>query len=250
MIFKILAGIFIPFFGTLVGSAAVFFLKKGFSPSLSEILNGFAAGVMFAASVWSLLIPAFSYSDNSVIVIIGFFVGVFSLAFLDKLVLKLYSKSKKRLNLSGSNLLVILAVTLHNLPEGVAVGVVFAEYFLSNSFSAYTAALALSIGIAIQNLPEGAIISCPVYTSGASRLKAFSLGTASGIVEPIGAIIALAGVGIAISILPFLLSFTAGAMIYVTVKNLIPEFTLKGRLCGTAFFTLGFGLMMFLDVSL
>lgn len=250
MLSKILVGIFIPFLGTIIGSGAVFCLKSGLSDRLTEILNGFAAGVMFAASIWSLLIPAFSYSDNSIIVVIGFLAGVFSLALLDRAVFKIYSKNKKRLNLSGSNLFVAFVVALHNLPEGIAVGVVFAEYLLHGSHTAYTTAIALSLGIAIQNLPEGAIISCPLYASGTSKCSAFSLGAASGIVEPIGAIFAIAAIGVAINLLPFLLSFTAGAMIYVTVKNLIPEFTLKGRLCGTAFFSLGFSLMMFLDVSL
>ena len=250
MLSKILVGIFIPFLGTVIGSAAVFCLKKGISVRLLEILNGFAAGVMFAASVWSLLIPAFSYSNSPIVVIIGFLLGVFSLSFLDKLIVKFYSKNEKRLSLSGSNLFVAFVIALHNLPEGIAVGVVFAEFLLEGSYSVYTVALALSIGIAVQNLPEGAIISCPLYASGLSKTSSFSLGVASGAIEPIGAIFALAAIGVAVTIFPFLLSFTAGAMIYATVNNLIPEFTLKKHLCGTIFFAIGFSLMMFLDVTL
>lgn len=249
MFFEILIGILLPFFGTLVGATAVFFLKKGVSPLLLEILNGFAAGVMLAASIWSLLIPSISYSNTAIIPIVGFFCGFFFLIGLDKIVFLLCPQEKSS-STSDSTLLLVLAVALHNLPEGIAVGVVFAEYLLSGNISLYTAALAFSVGITIQNFPEGAIISCPLYAAGMRKYKAFSLGVASGVVEPLGAALAIVSIGVAMVLLPFLLSFTAGAMIYVTIKNLVPEFVSRGKLSGTVFFALGFSIMMLLDITL
>lgn len=249
MSYKILIGVLLPFFGTSLGAAAVFVLKKGLNSSLSDILNGFASGVMLAASIWSLLIPSIEQSLTPFEPIVGFLVGFFFLILLDKTVV-LISSNKTITKLPRSTFLLILAVALHNLPEGIAVGVVFAEYFLSGDPVLFASALAFSVGITIQNLPEGAIISCPLYATGVSRFKSFSLGALSGAVEPIGAALALVCVGFAVTVLPFLLSFTAGAMIFVTIKNLIPEFALKDKLLGTIFFSLGFSIMMLLDITL
>lgn len=250
MFSEILFGILIPFFGTAIGAAAVFFLKRNLPPLVSQMLNGFAAGVMLAASIWSLLLPAIESSKSPLTPILGFFTGVFLLIALDKVVLYMFANDKNRTGLSKSHLLLLLAVALHNLPEGIAVGVIFAEYLLSGSGAVYTAAFALSLGIAIQNLPEGAIISCPLYASGTGRVRSFFLGTASGVIEPIAAVLAIAAIGIASNLLPFLLSLTAGAMIYVTIKNLVPEFTEGEKLTGIVFFSLGFSLMMLLDTTL
>ena len=249
MSYKILLGILLPFFGTSLGASAVFFLKKGLNSSLSDILNGFASGVMFAASIWSLLIPSIEQASSPFTSVIGFLVGFFFLSLLDKTVVSICS-NKSTAKLPSSTFLLILAVALHNLPEGVAVGVVFAEARLSGDPSLFAAAVAFSVGITIQNLPEGAIISCPLYATGVSRFKSFSLGALSGAVEPLGATLALICVGFAVTILPFLLSFTAGAMIFVTIKNLIPEFTKDNKLLGTLFFSFGFSIMMLLDISL
>ena len=250
MFSEILFGILIPFFGTAIGAAAVFFLKRNLPFLVSQMLNGFAAGVMLAASIWSLLLPAIESSKSPLTPILGFFTGVFILIALDKVVIYMFASDKNRTGLSKSHLLLLLAVALHNLPEGIAVGVIFAEYLLSGSGAVYTAAFALSLGIAIQNLPEGAIISCPLYASGTGRIRAFLLGTVSGVIEPIAAALAIAAIGIAAGLLPFLLSLTAGAMIYVTVKNLVPEFTEGEKLAGIVFFSLGFSLMMLLDTTL
>ena len=249
MFFEILVGILLPFFGTALGATAVFFLKKGVSPLLLEILNGFAAGVMLAASIWSLLIPSISYSNTALIPIVGFLTGFAFLILLEKIV-SIISFEESGTEKANSTLLLVLAVALHNLPEGIAVGVVFAEYLISGNISLYTAALAFSIGITIQNFPEGAIISCPLYAAGMKKSKAFSLGVASGVVEPLGAALAILSIGVALVLLPFLLSFTAGAMIYVTIKNLVPEFVRRGKLSGIAFFAIGFSIMMLLDITL
>ena len=249
MSYKILIGVLLPFFGTSIGAAAVFVLKKGLNSSLSDILNGFASGVMLAASIWSLLIPSIEQSLTPFEPIVGFLVGFFFLILLDKTVV-LISSNRTITKLPRSTFLLILAVALHNLPEGIAVGVVFAEYFLSGDPVLFASALAFSVGITIQNLPEGAIISCPLYATGVSRFKSFSLGALSGAIEPIGAALALVCVGFVVTVLPFLLSFTAGAMIFVTIKNLIPKFALKDKLLGTIFFSLGFSIMMLLDITL
>ena len=216
MFIKILVGILLPFFGTALGASAVFFLKKRLSPFLFEILNGFAGGVMLAASIWSLLIPSISYSSTALVPLVGFLGGFGFLILLEKVVSSL-SIEEKGLRTTDSTFLLILAVALHNLPEGVAVGVVLAEYLLSGDISLYTAALAFSVGITIQNIPEGAIISCPLYASGVGRGRSFLLGVASGVIEPLGAALALVSISVSLFLLPFLLSFTAGAMIYVTI---------------------------------
>lgn len=248
MLYEILIGILLPLFGTSFGAAAVFFLKKGLSSFLFEILNGFAAGVMIAASIWSLLIPSFSYSDTVLVPLIGFWTGFALLILLEKLVSAI--SFKKGSQKSHSTLLLILAVALHNLPEGIAVGVVFAEYILSGDFSLLAVALAFSVGITIQNIPEGAIISCPLFASGVGRGRSFLLGVLSGVIEPVGAALALLSLGVSLVLLPFLLSLTAGAMIFVTIKNLVPEFINGKTLFGTGFFFIGFSIMMLLDVTL
>ena len=248
MSYKILIGLLLPFFGTSLGAAAVFFFKKGLSVLLFEILNGFAAGVMLAASIWSLLIPSFSYSGSTFLPVLGFLCGFVFLALLEKTVVSI--SSAKMSGTSHSTLLLILAVALHNLPEGVAVGVVFAEYLLSENSAIFAVAFAFSVGITIQNIPEGAIISCPLYAAKMSKSKSFLLGVGSGAIEPIGAILALVSLGVSLALLPFLLSFTAGAMICVVIKNLVPEFTSSKKLFGTGFFFIGFSIMMLLDVAL
>ena len=248
MSYKILLGVLLPFFGTSLGAFMVFFLKKSLSDLLFEILNGFAAGVMLAASIWSLLIPSISSSSSALIPVVGFLGGFAFLICLEKTV-SLFVTLKET-SCRRSTFLLLLAVALHNLPEGVAVGVVFAECLLNQNFSLYTTALAFSLGITIQNIPEGAIISCPLYASGTSRCKSFLLGVGSGVIEPIGAVLALLSLGFSLIILPFLLSFTAGAMVYVVVKNLLPEILSRGKLSGVIFFSLGFSVMMLLDISL
>lgn len=252
MHFEILKGIFIPFLGTLIGSAAVFFLKGEPKSSLSRFLSGFAAGVMIAASIWSLLIPAIEASAvfgsfAFLPATLGFFVGIIALLFTDRyLPLDIICKSEK----AGSNTaILVLAVTLHNLPEGVAVGAVYAGLLSGSTDITLTAAFALAIGIGLQNLPEGAIISMPLYSVGLGRKKAFLIGVLSGIVEPIGAALALLFYRY-IAALPFLLSFAAGAMVYVVIEELIPEASNKRDKMGVLSFSLGFLIMMMLDVAL
>lgn len=245
-------GILLPLLGTMLGSAFVFFMKKEIPDRLQKTLLGFASGVMVAASVWSLLIPSIEMAHESVTpAAVGFLAGIAFLLLIDELTPHLHVGAQKaegpRSRLSRTMMLA-LAVTIHNLPEGMAVGVVFAGETQGLTLSA---ALAVSIGIALQNIPEGAIISMPMHAEGNSRLKSFLIGTLSGVVEPIGsvAILLLAGVlGVA---LPYLLAFAAGAMMYVVVEELIPE-TAQGRHTNlsTIGFALGFVLMMVMDVLL
>jgi ZIP family zinc transporter len=252
-------GILIPFLGTSVGAAGVFFMKNSLGEKTQRILTGFAAGVMTAASVWSLLIPAIEASAQMgkwsfIPAVIGFWLGIGFLLLMDNVIPHLHSFSedpegpKSRL---AKTTMMILAVTLHNIPEGMAVGVVFAGYVTGNSGITAAGAMALSIGIAIQNFPEGAIISMPLYSNGMGRTKSFVGGVLSGIVEPIGAVITVLAAGIIVPILPYLLSFAAGAMIYVVVEELIPEMSEgKHSNIGTIFFAVGFSVMMILDVAL
>lgn len=260
-------GLLLPLAGTMLGSAFVFFMKKDIPDRLQKTLLGFASGVMVAASVWSLLIPAIEMATPTppfghpsaqggdgwrvVPAAVGFLAGIAFLLLIDELTPHLHVGSQKaegpRSRLSRTMMLA-LAVTIHNLPEGMAVGVVFAGETHGLTLSA---ALAVSIGIAIQNIPEGAIISMPMYAEGNSRKKSFLIGTLSGVVEPVGsvAILLLAGVlGVA---LPYLLAFAAGAMMYVVVEELIPE-TAQGRHTNlsTIGFAVGFVLMMVMDVVL
>ena len=252
-------GILIPFLGTSLGAACVFFLKHDMSERLSRILTGFAAGVMVAASIWSLLIPAMEQSEEMgkfafVPAVAGFWGGILFLLLLDHIIphLHRYSVSaegpKSRLQRTT---MMVLAVTLHNIPEGMAVGVVYAGYLAGNAKITVAAAMALSIGIAIQNFPEGAIISMPLRAEGMKVSKAFAGGVLSGIVEPVGAVLTILAAGYIVPALPYLLSFAAGAMIYVVVEELIPEMS-QGEHSdlGTIFFAVGFTVMMSLDVAL
>lgn len=252
-------GIIIPFLGTSAGAACVFFMKKNMSEQLSRILTGVAAGVMVAASVWSLLIPAMEQSDGMgrlafIPAVTGFWGGILFLLLLDHVIPHLHQRSnsvegpKSRLQRTT---MMVLAVTLHNIPEGMAVGVVYAGYLAGDRNISAMAALVLSLGIAIQNFPEGAIISMPLRAEGMKRGKAFWGGVLSGIVEPIGAVLTILAAGVAIPALPYLLSSAAGAMLYVVVEELIPEMSQgKHSNIGTVFFAVGFSVMMMLDVAL
>ena len=252
-------GILIPFLGTTLGSACVFFMKQSLSDLVRRSLAGFAAGVMVAASIWSLLISAIEQSEDMgklsfLPAFIGFWVGVLFLLLLDRLIPHLHVGSeqaegpKSRL---GRTTMMVLAVTLHNIPEGMAVGVVYAGFLAGNAQITAASALALSLGIAIQNFPEGAIISMPLRAEGVRKGRAFLGGVLSGVVEPIGAVLTLLAAQFVIPALPYLLSFAAGAMLYVVVEELIPEMS-QGRHSnlGTVFFAVGFSVMMVLDVAL
>ena len=259
MMMKVFYGIMIPFLGTTLGAACVFFMKKSMSETVQKILSGFAAGVMVAASVWSLLIPSLEQSEamgriSFLPAVIGFWFGILFLFFLDHMIPHLHVGSQEsegpKTKLQRATMMV-MAVTLHNIPEGMAVGVVYAGYLSGEQSISAMEALALAIGIAIQNFPEGAIVSMPLHAEGASRKKAFLQGTLSGIVEPLGSILTIMAAGMIVPALPYLLSFAAGAMIYVVVDELIPEMTAgKHSNIGTIFFAVGFSLMMILDVTL
>lgn len=252
-------GILIPFLGTTLGSACVFFMKKSLSDLVRRSLAGFAAGVMVAASIWSLLIPAIEQSEDMgklsfLPAFIGFWVGVLFLLLLDRLIPHLHVGSEQAegpKSKLGRTTMMVLAVTLHNIPEGMAVGVVYAGFLAGNTQITAASALALSLGIAIQNFPEGAIISMPLRAEGVRKSRAFLGGMLSGVVEPIGAVLTLLAAQFVIPALPYLLSFAAGAMLYVVVEELIPEMS-QGRHSnlGTVFFAVGFSVMMALDVAL
>ncbi len=255
----ILAGILIPFLGTTLGAACVFFVRNTVHPSVQKSLLGFASGVMVAASVWSLLIPAMEMSQRLgrlafFPAALGLAIGVAFLLMMDKIVPHLHLGSNEpegmKSHLARTTMLV-LAVTLHNLPEGMAVGVVFAGILMGESSISIAGAFALAIGIAIQNFPEGAIISLPLHSEGESRSRAFLMGTLSGVVEPIGALITVLLARIVTPVLPYMLSFAAGAMLYVVVEELIPEAS-QGEHSdiGTIGFAVGFMVMMILDVAL
>ena len=256
---NILSAVFLPFCGTILGSACVFFLKGQLSRQIQRALMGFAAGVMVAASIWSLIIPAMNQSAHMgklafLPAFVGVWCGVLFLLLLDRLIPHLHLNSKCPEGTAcglGNSTMMVLAVALHNLPEGMAVGVVAASWLAGNEGVSAAAALALSLGIAIQNLPEGAIISMPLKSNGMSRKKAFGYGALSGVIEPIGAILTILLAQLVVPILPYLLSFSAGAMLYVVVEELIPEMS-EGEHSniGTVFFAVGFTLMMVLDVAL
>lgn len=253
------AVILIPFLGTTLGAAMVFFMKCRMSTGLEKLLLGFASGVMLAASVWSLLIPAIEMTreqgDNTWFpAAAGFLLGMMFLLLLDKFIPHIYLDTE---NLEGvkndfqKTTMLVLAVTLHNVPEGMAVGVTLAGAMLAGTDVSMAGALALAIGIAIQNFPEGAIISLPLRNTGKSRSKAFWYGMLSGVVEPVGALLTVLLAGQVIPVLPYLLAFAAGAMIYVVVKELIPESQSGERSnVGTVGVATGFALMMILDVAL
>ena len=252
-------GILIPFLGTTLGSACVFFMKKSLGDLVQRALAGFAAGVMVAASIWSLLIPAIEQSEDMgklsfLPAFIGFWSGVLFLLALDHLIPHLHvgsDQSEGPKSKLGRTTMMVLSVTLHNIPEGMAVGVVYAGFLSGNTQITAASALALSLGIAIQNFPEGAIISMPLRAEGEIKGRAFLGGVLSGVVEPIGAVLTIIAAQCIIPALPYLLSFAAGAMLYVVVEELIPEMS-QGRHSnlGTVFFAAGFSLMMALDVAL
>lgn len=256
---KVFYGIMIPFLGTALGAACVFFMKSSMNETLQKMLAGFAAGVMVAASVWSLLIPSLEQSQEMgklsfIPAVTGFWTGVLFLLFLDHVIPHLHVGSQEaegpKTKLQRATMMV-MAVTLHNFPEGMAVGVVYAGYLSGKQGITAMGALALAIGIAIQNFPEGAIVSMPLCAEGVSKKKAFLQGVLSGIVEPLGAFLTIIMAGIMVPALPYLLSFAAGAMIYVVVEELIPEMSVgKHSNIGTLFFVGGFSLMMILDVAL
>ena len=252
-------GILIPFLGTTLGAACVFFMKKSLDDLVQRSLAGFAAGVMVAASIWSLLIPAIEQSESMgrlsfLPAFIGFWIGILFLLLLDHMIPHLHVGSEQtegpKSNLSRTAMMV-LAVTLHNIPEGMAVGVMYAGLLAENTPITAAWALALSIGIAIQNFPEGAIISMPLRAEGESKNRAFWGGVLSGVVEPIGAVLTILAAQFVIPVLPYLLSFAAGAMLYVVVEELIPEMSQgEHSNIGTIFFAVGFSVMMVLDVAL
>ena len=256
---NIFTGLLIPFLGTTLGSAMVFFMKNKLNKRVEKILLGFASGVMIAASVWSLLIPSIDMATEQEIIAwvpaaIGFMLGIAFLLVLDSLIPHLHLDSTKPEGIKAKlkkTTMMIFAVTLHNIPEGMAVGVSFAGVLIGNTGITMAGAFALALGIAIQNFPEGAIISMPLKAEGMSKGKAFLYGTLSGIVEPIGAIITILLTNSVVSILPYLLAFAAGAMIYVVVEELIPE-SQNGEHSniGTIGVAIGFVLMMVLDVAL
>ncbi len=254
----IFIGILIPFIGTTLGSLMVFLLKEKLNNKVEKLLLGFASGVMIAASIWSLIIPSIEMAKNINIVAwvpatIGFLLGTFFLLILDFVIPYVHLNKEnedKQFKLS-KNTKLVLAVTLHNIPEGMAVGVIFAGILSGDSSITLAGAFALSIGIAIQNFPEGAIISMPLKSCGMSKLKSFIIGTLSGVVEPIAAIITVLLTNMIKPVLPYLLAFAAGSMIYVVVEELIPDAhdndTSRMSIIGTS---LGFVLMMILDVAL
>lgn len=256
---KIFIGVMIPLLGTSLGAAMVFFLKGEMKPKVQKSLLGFASGVMIAASVWSLLIPAIEMTEeqggiNWIPCSVGFMLGVAFLLLLDNLIPHLHVNADKpegHKSKLGKSLMLVLAVTLHNIPEGMAVGVVFAGFAAGNASISIAGAYALTVGIAIQNFPEGAIISMPLLGTGISKRKAFSYGVLSGVVEPLGALITIILTSFITPILPYILSFAAGAMIYVVVEELIPEAQSDEHSnIGTIGTAVGFTVMMILDTAL
>ena len=252
-------GLLLPLLGTTLGAACVFLMRETMPPRLQKILTGFAAGVMVAASVWSLLIPSIEMTGKEGFMsilpaIVGFLIGILFLLFLDEIIPHQHFDSNEsegpKSHLSKTAKMVF-AITLHNIPEGMAVGVALAAALEHSSYLTMAGAVALSLGIAIQNFPEGAIVSMPLRSTGNTKWKSFMIGALSGVVEPIGAIITILLASFVLPILPYLLSFAAGAMMYVVVEELIPE-TQEGKHSnlGTIGFAFGFLLMMALDVLL
>lgn len=249
----------IPFCGTVLGAAMVFLMKREMNTKLEKLLLGFASGVMIAASIWSLLIPAIEMSEEKgnltwLPATAGFLLGMGFLLLLDSLVPHVHIDRQEPEGVKSKfkkTTMLVLAVTLHNLPEGMAVGVTFAGAMMAGTGISMAGALALAVGIAIQNFPEGAIISMPLRSAGASRKKAFLYGVLSGVVEPVGSVVTILLASRVVPVLPYLLAFAAGAMIYVVVEELIPE-SQSGEHTniGTIGVAVGFALMMVLDVTL
>ena len=255
-----LIGVWLPFLGTALGAACVFLLRDGLSERVNRALLGFASGVMVAASVWSLLIPAMDQCEAMgswafAPAAGGFLLGIAFLLLLDRIIPHLHVDCDEpegpRCSL-GRSAMMVLAVTLHNIPEGMAVGVMYAGLRMGGVSLSAAGAFALSLGIAIQNFPEGAIISLPLHSGGGmSRARAFAMGALSGIVEPVAALVTILLADVLTPVLPVLLSFAAGAMLYVVVEELIPEMSQGTHTnVGTIFFAIGFSLMMVLDVAL
>ena len=259
MVKTVIMGLLIPFIGTAAGSACVFFLKKDLKTGIQRALTGFAAGVMVAASIWSLIVPAIEQSTDRgrfafLPAFIGFWMGILFLLLLDHIIPHLHlavdqpEGPKSQLTRTA---MLVLAVTLHNIPEGMAVGVVYAGLMSGSANITTGAALALALGIAIQNFPEGAIISMPLYAEGKSKPKSFGLGVLSGAVEPVFGGLTVLIAGLVVPAMPYLLSFAAGAMLYVVVEELIPEMSQgKHSNIGVISFAVGFSIMMALDVAL
>ena len=256
---EVIRGILIPFIGTTLGASCVLFMKKMMNKMVQRALTGFAAGIMVSASVWSLLIPSMDYAAEMgkfafVPAVVGFWIGILFLLAMDHIIPHLHMDTDKaegpKSKLKKTTMLVF-AVTLHNIPEGMAVGVVFAGMLSQKTEITVAGAFALSVGIAIQNFPEGAIISMPLKSEGTGKGKAFLYGMLSGAVEPVAAVITILLAGFITPVLPYLLSFAAGAMLYVVVEELIPEAS-EGEHSniGTIGFAAGFVLMMILDVAL
>lgn len=256
---EILAGLLIPFLGTALGSATVFLMKDTMNKRIEKLLLGFASGVMISASIWSLLTPSMDMAVEQGKVAwgpaaIGFLLGILFLLILDSLIPHIHLNTEKPEGLKAKlkkTTMMVFTVTLHNIPEGMAVGVTFAGAMIGNSGITMAGAISLAIGIAIQNFPEGAIISMPLKSEGVSKSRAFLYGALSGIVEPIGAIVTILLTNAVVPILPYLLSFAAGAMVYVVVEELIPESQAgEHSNLGTIGVAIGFALMMILDVAL
>lgn len=245
-----LLGILIPFVGTCLGSFFVFFLKKDLDPKFHKIMSGFASGVMIAASIWSLIIPSVELAESQyrmvwIPAVVGLLLGVIFLIFVNKVSDKIQSNSGKGINM------LMFSVTLHNIPEGVAVGVCFASVLSGNIGVSLLSAIILAVGIAIQNIPEGAIISMPMQLNGVSKKKSFLTGVMSGIVEPIASLITIILINIVVPLLPYLLAFAAGAMIYVVIEELIPEMHSGNKsFLGIISVIVGFSIMMILDITL
>ncbi|MCI8384396.1 MAG: ZIP family metal transporter [Clostridia bacterium] len=256
---QLVIGVLVPFLGTVLGSAMVFLMKNKINGKFEKLLLGFASGVMIAASIWSLIVPAIDMVEEQgeiawIPASIGFLLGIIFLLVLDSVIPHLHLESNKPEGVKSKwkkTTMMFFAVTLHNIPEGMATGVIFAGAMMGNTGVTIIGAFVLAIGLAIQNIPEGAIISMPLRSEGVSKTKAFLYGTLSGIVEPIGAIITILLTNTVISILPYLLSFAGGAMIYVVVEELIPEsHNGEHSNLGTIGVALGFVMMMILDVAL
>lgn len=256
---QILIALLIPFIGTTLGASMVFLMRNKINIKIEKLLLGFAAGVMMAASVWSLMIPSINMSSEQNIVkwipaTIGFLLGIIFLLALDNLIPHLHFKSDKPEGIKAKlkkTTMMVFAVTLHNIPEGMAAGVTIAGVMLGHTGITFAGTLALTLGIAIQNFPEGAIISMPLKSEGMAKSKAFLYGTLSGIVEPIAAIITILLTSTVVHILPYLLAFAAGAMIYVVVEELIPQSQVgEHSNIGTIGVAIGFIIMMILDIAL
>lgn len=256
---QLIIGLLIPFIGTVLGAGTVFLMKNKINVKIEKLLLGFAAGVMISASIWSLILPSIEMAKSQNIVewvpaAVGFLFGVLFLLALDSIIPHLHLKSDRPEGIKAKLekiTMMVLAVTLHNIPEGMAVGVTFAGALIGNTGITIAGAIALTVGVAIQNFPEGAIISMPLKAEGVTKTKAFMYGALSGIVEPIAAIITILLTNAVVPILPYLLSFAAGAMIYVVIEELIPDSqTGEHSNIGTIGVAIGFVIMMILDVGL